>query len=362
MKSFSWEIEGSDYIRHIAFKPLKGDEKIGFGLGGKGRRTQVVVVREGTQAYWKGVLVGYKIVDVNKKKVNDISVKSSIQDVIGSKKEFTIGFQVPNKPDWADSSKEGIKSSNGLRGGPMDDKPPRIKTKPVKDDDIKEATSRASRSRKARTRGNKKARDDDYEAPIIDHGDTGYEDDHDDGGFFLGDNDIDDEDDFVPHIRKQHYRGKLKEEAEEKKKEKFKFKPRETASLKGAYSIESLEKKTKQELEEMEREKAKEYEDLKRREEELTTLIKEKEAEFKESSTRKTLQDLKDLRKKRKDMKEKIKRTLEELERIREMLRRRIAELEAGIKDLNRKGTARDAKLTELEKTVSELELKMLNG
>lgn len=359
MTSFSWEIEGSDYIRHIAFKPLKSDEKIGFGLGGKGKRTQVVVIREGTQAYWKGVLVGYKIVDVNKKKVNDISVKSSIQDVIASKKEFTIGFQVPNKPDWADSGKEGIQSSNGLRGGPMDDQPPGKKTKPV-NDDVKE--SRASRSRKARTRGNRKARDDDYEAPIIDNGDMGYEDNHDDGGIFMGDNDIDDEDDFVPHIRKKHFRGKLKEEAEEKKKEKYKFKPRETSSLKGAFSIENLEKKTKQELEEMEREKAKEYEDLKRSEEELTKLIKEKEAEFKEARNRKCLEDLKEMRKKRKELKEKIKRTLDELERIREMLRKRIAELEAGIKDLNRNSAARDAKLKELEQTVSQLELKMLNG
>jgi len=367
MKSFSWEIEGSDYVRHIAFKPLKGEEKIGFGLGGKGRRTEVVVIREGTQAYWKGVLVGYKIVDVNKKKVNDITVKSAIQDMIASKKEFTIGFQVPNKPDWADGSKEGVMSSKGLRGGPRDDKPPAIKTKPIKDDDIKEATSRASRSRKARTRGNKKARDDDYEAPILDHGDMGYEDNHDDGGFFMGDNDIDDDDDFVPHIRKKHYRGKLKEEVEEKKREKFKFKPRPKSSLKGSsvtgdYSIESLEKKTKLELEELEREKAKEYDDLKKSEEELKKLIKEKEAEFKERRTREGLEELKDLRKKRKELQEKVKKTLEELERIREMLRRRLAELEAGIKDLNRSSTARDAKLKELELTVSQLELKMLNG
>merc|ERR1719193_3069853 len=71
--SFSWEIEGSDYIRQIACKPLKDDEKIGFGLGGKGQRTEVVVVRVGTQAYWAGVLVGYKVINVNKKSVDDIS-------------------------------------------------------------------------------------------------------------------------------------------------------------------------------------------------------------------------------------------------------------------------------------------------
>jgi len=359
VKSFSWEIEGSDYIRQITFKPLKGDEKIGFGLGGKGARTQVVVVREGTQAYWKGVLVGYKIAYVNKKKVNDISVASSIQDNIKSGKEFTISFQVPNKPDWPDNDKEGVNSSMGLRGGPMDDQPLVREQKTVKDDDIKE-TTRTARSRKGRSRGARNDRKDAYEeAPIIDHGGLAYDDANDDGGMFMGDDDA--EDDFIPHIRKKNYRGIIKEE-EEKKKEKFKFKPRPSSSLKGAYSIENLEKKTKLELEEMEREKAKEYEQLKKNEKELQDLIKEKEAELKKFATRQILADLKDLRKKRKDLQEKVKKTLEELERIREMLRRRLAELEAGIKNLNRDNTARDLKLTELEQTVSALELKMLNG
>jgi len=357
--SYSWEIEGSDYIRKIAFKPLKGDEKIGFGLGGKGKRTEIVVVREKTQAYWKGVLKGYKVVQVNRKSVDDISVASAIQDAIGSGKEFTISFQVPNKPDWADNSKEGISSSKGLRGGPMDDQPSVKDVKPVKDD-VKESTYGSSRSRKGRTPRSHKARANDGEAPIIDHGGIDYEDRNDDGGMFMGDDDIDD---FVPHIRKKGYRGKLKEEVEEKKKEKYKFKPRKTSSsLDGIYSIENLEKKTKQELKEMEQQKAAEYEKLKKSEEDLKALIKQKEAEFKESATRQTLEDLKQLRKQRKALQEKVKKTLEELERIREMLRRRLAELEEGIRDLNRDHTARDLKLTELEKTVSQLESKMLDG
>lgn len=357
MKSFSWEIEGSDYVRQIAFKPLKGDEKIGFGLGGKGKRTEVVVIREGTQAYWKGVLVGYRIVTVNKKPVNDISVASTIQDMISSGKEFTIGFQVPNKPDWADRDKEGVNSSMGLRGGPLDDQPRVKEEKSVQDDDIKE-TTRAARSRKGRSRGARNAQNEYDEVPIIDHGGLAYDDGNDDGGMFMGDNDADD---FIPHIRKKNFRGRIQEE-EEKKTEKFKFKPRPSSSLKGAYSIENLEKKTKLELEELEQEKAKEYEKLKQNEEDLRKLIKEKEDELKKSATRQVLQDLKDLRKKRKALQERVKKTLEELDRIREMLRRRLAELEAGISKLNRDNTARDLKLTQLEQTVSELELKMLNG
>jgi len=121
--SYSWEIEGSDYTRKIAFKALKAGEKLGFGLGGEGKRTEVVFVRDGTQSYWKGLQKGYKVITVNGNEVNDITVKSSIFDVTSGTKDFTIGFLVPNKPDWPDKQKDGVSALADDTGPPADDQP-----------------------------------------------------------------------------------------------------------------------------------------------------------------------------------------------------------------------------------------------
>merc|ERR1719285_1147542 len=206
--SFSWEIEGSDYVRQIAFKPLKDDEKIGFGLGGEGQRTEVVVVRVGTQAYWAGVLVGYKVINVNKKAVDDISATSAIQDAISSGKEFSIGFQVPNKPDWPEKSKDDVKPSIEPHEIPIDELLLDDEDIPVKDEDIKESP-RASKSRKGRKRGSRrkhrKARWEADEDIIIDHGQS-YGDGYTEG-MFMRDGDIEN---FVPRIKKTQERIKIK--------------------------------------------------------------------------------------------------------------------------------------------------------
>jgi len=233
--TFSWEIEGSDYVRKICFKPLKKGEKIGFGLGGKGQRTEVVVIRNGTQAYWKGVLKGYLVATVNGKEVNDITVSSALQDAVTSGKDFVIGFQVPNKPDWADNSKAAAESAmDGFLGTPLDDQPSIKEEQPqIRDGDstggMKTAGksgrigSRSSRITRGKDRNKNIKEDIIIDDGIIDHGGPMYDDGNDGGGaeMFLGDDDVDVE--FVPRKKKVSYKGMKDRVAQEDQKTKNTF-------------------------------------------------------------------------------------------------------------------------------------------
>jgi len=306
--SYSWEIEGSDYVRKIVFKALKQDEKLGFGLGGKGQRTEVVCVREGTQSYWKGLQKGYKVVTVNGNEVNDITVKASIFDVATSGENFSIGFLVPDKPDWPDKDKDGVSALADDTGPPADDLPDEKK------EDIPIEDSKANTDDK----------------PIIDNG---IDEDTKEGK-------ADDTDEEYEKIKK------LSEDLKESTPEEL--------------LDETLEKATKEELEEMKRRKEEEYQKLKDHEQRLRELIKKKEKEFKEAVTRQGLEDLKDLRKRRKEVADRVKRVLDDLERIRRMLEFRLSQLAAGIKDLAKISADRDRRLREMEAAIKLMEEKML--
>jgi len=316
--SYSWEIEGSDYTRKILFKALKDGEKVGFGLGGKGQRTEVVFVRNGTQSYWKGLQKGYKVVTVNGLEVNDITVKSSIFDAASSGKDFTIGFLVPNKPDWADNDKDGVSALADDSGPPADDQPNEKKVDLPIEEEVKVSAD---------------------DKPIIDKGkDEDTKEENKDEGIFGAADDTDEEFETIM---------KLSDE----------LKATEPEDL----SQDALEKATKEELEEMKRQKEEEYKKLQNHEARLKELIKKKEKEFKDAVTRKNLEDLKSLRRRRKEVAARAKRVLDDLERIRRMLELRLAELAKGIKDLASISAARDARLREMEAAVKIMEGKMLS-
>jgi len=308
--SFSWEIEGSDYVRKIVFKALKHDEKLGFGLGGKGQRTEVVLVREKTQSYWKGLQKGYKVVSVNGREVNDITVKASIADAASSGKDFTMCFLVPDKPDWPDKEKDGVSAIADETGLPADDQPKEKKEDIPIEEEAKAITD---------------------DKPIIDNGID--EDTKDEKG---ADDDTDEEYEKIM---------KLSEELKESPPEDL--------------LDETLEKASKEELEEMKRQKEEEYEKLKEHENRLKELIKKKEEEFKKAVTRQNLEDLKTLRKRKKEVSDRVKRVLDDLERIRRMLELRISQLAAGIKDLAAISAARDKRLREMEAAIKLMEEKM---
>jgi len=314
--SYSWEIEGSDYVRKVTFKALKSGEKLGFGLGGKGQRTEVVFVRDGTQSYWKGLQKGYKVVNVNGNEINDITVKPSISEATSSGKDFTIAFLVPNKPDWADKEKDGIRALADDSGLPADDQPLDKKEDIPIEEEVKAIED------------NK---------PIIDNGKDEDTKEGDGEGVFGAAEDTDEEYESIM---------KLSDELKEKEPEEL--------------SQETLEKATKEELEEMQRQKEEEYKKLQDHETRLKELIKKKEKEFKEAVTRQNLEDLKNLRKRRKEVADRAKRVLDDLERIRRMLELRLSQLAAGIKDLASISAARDAKLRELEEAVKIMEGKLL--
>merc|ERR1719510_1466587 len=103
-------------MRSMQFKPLKKDEKIGFALGGKGKRCEVDGVRENSQAYWKGIKKGYKVVKVNDKEATDITVKTLLADVCNGSRPFSITMLVPNKPDWGDDGADPNKDPRSRRG------------------------------------------------------------------------------------------------------------------------------------------------------------------------------------------------------------------------------------------------------
>lgn len=314
VSSYSWEIEGSDYIRKITFKVLKDGEKLGFGLGGQGKRTEVVCVRVGTQSYWKGLKEGYKVISVNGNQVNDITVKASICDATSSGKDFTIGFQVPGKPDWPDSQKDGVSSTVGDTGPPADDKPEEKKENTAVEEEKKVSII--------------------TEEPIIDKGiieDSRWE--NFDDGLFGAFDDIEDEYDAIMNAGVKMNNAEAEDLSEER-----------------------LGKLSKAELEELKRLKEEQYNKLKEHELRLKELIKRKEKEFREEATRDKLENLKELRRRRKQIADRAKRLLDELDRIRRMLARRLSDLADGIKDLAAISAARDARLREMEATIKLME------
>jgi len=313
--AFSWEIEGKDYTRRIQFKAMKEDEKIGFGLGGKDKKQEVVCIREQTQAYWKGILVGYTVTQVNDKEVNKITVTPAIRDATLSGKDFTITFLVPNKPDWADKENEDIGAEPADPKGKKDDAPAAaVKAeKPIIEDKEEPPKEEAKVE----------------EIPIIDN--ENYEDDPA----------INDEDDgMFPKSQTMH--AATVTQAKPPVAEPAKVIDLNTAS--------------KEELQELERMKQQEIRNLERSQATLQDQIRQKETELKQSHERAVLEELKRLRKLARELKDAYKRALEELERIREMLRRRLRELELGMSGLQSAQAARDAKLSALEAQVRALQ------
>jgi len=334
--SYSWEIEGSDYIRNVVFKALKDGEKLGFGLGGKGKRTEIVVIREGSQSYWKGIKKGYKVVTVNGNEIDDITVKASIYDVTSSDKDFTIGFLVPGKPDYPDSGKAGINSVDDGAGIPKDDQLEENKEVPVVEQKLDSRNVEASDTVpniQDQTAHDESLAEEDIQ--IIDNGETEYKVET------VLDDPVEDEKDVKDDYESLVQKIEKMEEVEN-------------------VAQDALDKATKDELEEMKRRKEEEYDKLKAHEAALKELIKEKEKEFKESVTRKNLEELKAMRRTAKQVARTLERWLEELEKIRSMLQQRLGNLASGIQDLAASSAARDAKLRELEAEIRLLESKAM--
>jgi len=173
--SYSWDRSG---IRKVQFKALSSGEKIGFVLGGDGKRTEIVSVKEGTQSYWKGVEKGYKIVSVNGTKVDAITVKTAIRDASRTGKSFTIGMSTGIPTDALKPTKPKAERSNS-----------RAK---------KKAVPKVAKKRVAAVDDSKeemKVQGYNDEKPIVDKGTFLYQDEVDVGGWFAGD---DQDSDYMP--------------------------------------------------------------------------------------------------------------------------------------------------------------------
>jgi len=97
-KNFSWD-KTDKRLRKIIFKALQKDEKLGLELGLGDKCLDVVAVREGSPAYWKGVEKGYKMVSVNKVAVSVDTVKAALRNACTSGKDFTMVMRVPLTDD-----------------------------------------------------------------------------------------------------------------------------------------------------------------------------------------------------------------------------------------------------------------------
>lgn len=182
--NYSWDRSG---VRKIQFKALKANEKIGFSLGGDGKRLEIATVKEGTQSYWKGVEKGYCIVSVNGSKVNSITVKTAIRDACRSGKDFTILMSTGLPSD-------ALKSSS------------KMKPKAERSSSRAKKRSAPKASKKKRAAGPADDQKDDVkeqgytdEKPIIDKGEFHYQDEVDIGGWFDGE---DPESDYTPIKRR----------------------------------------------------------------------------------------------------------------------------------------------------------------
>lgn len=175
--SFSWQIKGSKNVRNISFKAKNKTEKIGFRLGSQGKRLEIVNVRDGTQSYWKGVLKGYKIVNVNGKLVDAITIKSAIREAWASGKTFNIGFKVPGLETSDDDSKAN--TARPVKKASKKKQKPRNTRKIDEDNEVKVREEYID------------------ETPIIDHG-VIYKERADDEGFFFAEEKDNDDEPYVP--------------------------------------------------------------------------------------------------------------------------------------------------------------------
>jgi len=181
MSSFSWERSG---VRQIQFKAMRAGEKVGFSLGGDGQRQEIMSVKEGTQAYWKGVKKGYIVVSVNGVKVNSITVKSAIKDACRSGSKFNVGMST-GKPVKEAAGKRASKTKSKRKSYAAKKKAaPNVGKKESTIEESKEDVAEAYKDEK----------------PIIDNGEFFYQDEVDVGGWFAGD---DQESDYVPIKRRQ---------------------------------------------------------------------------------------------------------------------------------------------------------------
>jgi len=299
-------------MRTVQFKALKEEEKIGFGLGGKDQRTEVVCVRKNTQAYWKGILVGYKVVKVNGKDISKITVTPAIKEVCTKSKNFSITFQVPGKPDWGDAENPEDGADMASPGG-ADDSTPADQAKPEK--------------------------------PIVEDGAAEAKDDN---GAFAAD-------EMAP----------LSKDKRNKSKRMIRSGSETLAAATITQATEQppeqpkvidLNTATKAELEALQKQKEEEIATLEKSQKDLAALIKEKEEQLKQNHERSVLEELKRLRKQARDLREALRRALEELDKIRAMLQKRIAELQQGVNNLATQNAARQDKLAELEATVRDLQ------
>jgi len=170
--SYSWDRSG---IRKVQFDALKAGEKIGFSLGGDGHRQEIVSVKEGTQSYWKGIKTGYVIVSVNGVKVDAITVKTAIRDACKSGSSFNVGMSTGTPTE---AVKKPSKSRSSRLSERSKAKPARkVIKEPILADDSKEE---------------EKAQGYNDEKPIIDKGTFDFQEELDIGGWFAGDEDVDD--------------------------------------------------------------------------------------------------------------------------------------------------------------------------
>jgi len=174
--SYSWDRSG---VRKIQFKALKQKEKIGFSLGGDGKRTEIVSVKEGTQSYWKGVEKGYCIVSVNGTKVDAITVKTAIKSACQSGKDFTIGMStgLPTDALKVNTKPKAERSSSRAKKNKKRAEPKVAKKRVAAVDDSKEEEV---------IQGYNDSK------PIVDKGTFFYQDEVDVGGWFAGDDQVDD--------------------------------------------------------------------------------------------------------------------------------------------------------------------------
>jgi len=194
--SYSWDRSG---VRKIQFKALKANEKIGFSLGGDGKRPEIATVKEGTQSYWKGVEKGYCIVAVNGTKVDSITVKTAVRDACRSGKNFTIAMSTGLPSDIRKSTSDLRKSTSDLRKSSSKPKAERSSSRAKK----RSAPKAAKKKRAAAPVDDQKeeVKEQGYndEKPIIDKGEFTYQDDMDVGGWFDGE---DPGSDYTPIARR----------------------------------------------------------------------------------------------------------------------------------------------------------------
>jgi len=171
--SYSWDRSG---IRKVQFDALKAGEKIGFSLGGDGQRQEIVSVKDGTQSYWKGIKTGYVIVSVNGIKVDAITIKTAIRDACKSGRSFTVGMSTgaPTEAVKKPSKSRSLRLSARAKVKPATKviSEPELATDDLKDEEKEQGYNDGK--------------------PIIDNGTFDFQEEMDIGGWFAGDQDVED--------------------------------------------------------------------------------------------------------------------------------------------------------------------------